>query len=273
ASGDADVNGSAGCDLCQTFHLVDRATGYKQSTIVQGTGHGEFHDEPAAGDVFDGPCPIGRANTHLIQLGYLLPLVKHYIEGNVPALDFLTRQYESFRPIGVPTGDPCIVVTNEYRNGAAAGNFVIDDFQTESATNTSSSGGSVSFNVENLTEGRLDDNNSNFSWTASDPFNGATQGSATDSTRGVVFDWTDADRFIEWQVVAGANDFTRFRYFSFRGAQGTQHPNTTAVLGDLTFAVTLRDSSGVVSQINVGAYGGGIEEPYQRGGGWHNEME
>ena len=273
ASGDADVNGSASCDLCQTFHLVDRATGYKQSTIVQGTGHGEFHDEPAAGDVFDGPCPIGRANTHLIQLGYLLPLVKHYIEGNVPALDFLTRQYESFRPIGVPTGDPCIVVTNEYRNGAAAGNFVIDDFQTESATNTSSSGGSVSFNVENLTEGRLDDNNSNFSWTASDPFNGATQGSATDSTRGVVFDWTDADRFIEWQVVAGANDFTRFRYFSFRGAQGTQHPNTTAVLGDLTFAVTLRDGSGVVSQINVGAYGGGIEEPYQRGGGWHNEME
>ena len=273
ASGDADVNGSASCDLCQTFHLVDRATGYKQSTIVQGTGHGEFHDEPAAGDVFDGPCPIGRANTHLIQLGYLLPLVKHYIEGNVPALDFLTRQYESFRPIGVPTGDPCIVVTNEYRNGAAAGNFVIDDFQTESATNTSSSGGSVSFNVENLTEGRLDDNNSNFSWTASDPFNGATQGSATDSTRGVVFDWTDADRFIEWQVVAGANDFTRFRYFSFRGAQGTQHPNTTAVLGDLTFAVTLRDGSGVVSQINVGAYGGGIEEPYQRGSGWHNEME
>src|SRR5262245_2875654 len=29
------------------------------STIVQGTGHGEFHDEPAAGDVFSGPCPIG----------------------------------------------------------------------------------------------------------------------------------------------------------------------------------------------------------------------
>ncbi|MCI0538415.1 MAG: hypothetical protein L0Z50_24675, partial [Verrucomicrobiales bacterium] len=101
ASGDADVDGSAGCELCQTFHLADRATGYKQSTIVQGAGHGEFHDEAAAGDVFTGPCGIGRANTHLIQLGYLLPLVKHYVEGNVPALDFLTRQYESFHPIGV----------------------------------------------------------------------------------------------------------------------------------------------------------------------------
>ena len=28
ASGDADVDGSAGCDLCQTFHLHDRATRY-----------------------------------------------------------------------------------------------------------------------------------------------------------------------------------------------------------------------------------------------------
>ncbi|HWR77488.1 MAG TPA: choice-of-anchor X domain-containing protein [Thiobacillus sp.] len=273
ASGDSDVNGSAGCDLCQTFHLVDRATGYKQSTIVQGAGHGDFHNEPAAGEAFTGPCAIGRPNTHLIQLGYLLPLVKHYVEGNIPALDFLTRQYESFRPIGVPTGDPCIVVTNEYRNGAAVGNFIIDDDQTQTATSVSSSGAAVNFDVENLTEGRLDDNNGDFVWNAADPFNGATQGSSTDSTRGVVFDWTDADHFYEWQVPAGGNDFTHFRFLSFRGAQGTQHPNTTAVLGDLTFTVTLRDGGGVVSRINIGAYGGGIEEPYQRGGGWHNEME
>jgi hypothetical protein len=290
ASGDADVNGSAGdeCsdgaghffELCQTFHLVDRATGYKQSTIVQGTGHGEFHDEAAAGDVFTGPCQINRATTHLIQLGMLLPLVEHYVEGNVPALDFLTRQYESFHPIGVSTSDPCIVVTNEYRNGAAVGNFIIDDYQTNTANNVSSSGGTVTFDVENLTEGRLDDNNTDFVWNAADPFNGATQAGATDNlttrsdnSRGVVFDWTDADHFIEWQVPAGGNDFTKFKFLSFRGAQGTRHPNTTAELGDLTFTVTLRDNLGVVSHINIGAYGGGIEEPYQRGGGWHNEME
>src|SRR5437773_12112950 len=128
--------------------------GYRQSTVVQGSGHGDFHDEPSAGEAFSGPCPIGRANTHLIQLGYLLPLVKHYVEGNVPALDFLTRQYESFHPIGVSTADPCIVVSNEYRNGALAGNFVIDDYQTQPAAATSSSGGAVTFDVENLTEGR-----------------------------------------------------------------------------------------------------------------------
>lgn len=277
ASGDNDVDGSAGDEcsgsqLCQTFHLHDRATGYRQSTVVQGAGHGWFHDG-TGGPVVTGPCQIGEANTHLVQLGYFLPLVKHYVEGNVPALDFLTRQYESLRPIGVPTADPCIVVTNEYRNGAAVGNFVIDDYQTNTGTNLSSSGGMVTFDVENLTEGRLDDNNTDFVWNAADPFNGATQGLATDTTRGVVFDWTGADRFYEWQVPAGENNFTQFLYLSFRGAQGTRHPNTAVVLGDLTFSVTLRDGAGATSRINIGAYGGGLEEPYQRSGGWHNEME
>ncbi|HXU31406.1 MAG TPA: hypothetical protein VN851_12580, partial [Thermoanaerobaculia bacterium] len=272
ASGDTDVSGRADADRVQTFHLHDRATGYRQSTVVQGAGHAWFH-AGGGSPVATGPCLIGEANTHLVQLGYLLPLIQHYVEGNVPALDFLTRQYESFRPIGVPA-DPCIVVTNEYRNGAAVGNFVIDDYQTQPATGTSSSGAAVTFNVENLTEGRLDDNNSDFAWTATDPFNGATQGQASDTTRGVVFDWTGADRFYEWQVPAGTNDFTRFLYLSFRGAQGTQHPNTAVLpLGDLTFSVTLRDGLGATSRIGIGAYGGGLEEPYQRSGGWHNEME
>lgn len=274
ASGDADVNGSAGCNLCQTFHIHDRATGARQSTAIQGTGHAWFHDGPENPDYFTGPCTIGPTHdlTHLIQLGHFLPLIKHYVEGNVPALDFLTRQYESFRPIGVPTGNPCIVVTHEYRN-SSDGNFVIDDYQAQPTTGISSSGGMVKFDVENLTEGRLDDNNSDFAWNASDPFNGATQAGATDSSRGVVFDWTDEDRFYEWGVISDRCDFTNYLYLSFRGAQGTRHPNTLAVLGDLTFSVTLRDVGGTSSTINIGAYGGGLEQPYQRGGGWHNEME
>ena len=32
----------------------------------------------------------------------MLPLYKHYVEGNVPGEDFLWRQYEHFHPIGVP---------------------------------------------------------------------------------------------------------------------------------------------------------------------------
>lgn len=285
AAGDSDVNGSAG-DLCpgfddqrcQTFHLHDRATAYRQSTVVQGTGHGWFHDEesePAAIDL-GAPCHIDENITHLIQLGYLLPLVEHYVKGNIPALDYLTRQYESFHPPLVPIANPCVVVSNEYRNGAAAGNFMIDDYQTNTATNLSSSGAMVSSDVDNLAEGRLDDSNTTFTWIdpMTDPFNGATQGNSTDTTRGVVFDWTGADRFYEWTVPALANDFTKFSYLSFRGAQGTRHPNTLAApLGDLTFSVTLRDNVNATSTIRIDAYGGGLEQPYARNGGWHNEME
>jgi len=273
AAGDSDVNGSASCDLCQTFHLHDRATGFRQSTVVQGTGHGWFHDGGGS-SWFTGPCSIGETVTHQIQLGYFLPLVKHYVNGNIPARDFLWRQYESFSPIGVDFTSGCVVVTHEYRNGGG-GNFFIDDFQSESSTGTSSSGGAVTFDVDNLSEGRLDDGNSDFAWSASDPFNGATQASSegSDDSAGAVFSWTDSDRYIEWEVVAGQRDFSDDLYLSFRGAQGTRHPNTLVVMGDLDFSVTLRDSGGSSSSINVAAYGGGLEQPYDRSSGWHNEME
>ncbi len=273
ASGDSDVSGAAGWDLVDTFELHDRATHYRMSTVVQGTGHAWFHNGPGTPSWFEGPCSIGRANTHLIELGMFLPLMKYYAEANVPALDFFWRQYERFHPIGVDTSDPCIVVTNEYRNGSEEGNFFIDDYQSASSLNTSSSGGGVSFTVNNVTEGLLHDNNTSFAWTPSDPFNGATQGAAFDDTAGVVFDWNGTDSYYEWTVVPEARDFGSYRYLSVRGAQGTQHPYTLAEMGDLTYTITLRDGSGTTSSINIGAYGGGLEQPYARSGGWHNEME
>ena len=283
ASGDSDVSGSASQALIQTFHLHDRAVGQRQSTVVQGTGHTWFHDNGGFA-WFSGPCSIGEANTHLIQRGHFLPLVKRYVEDNIPSLDFLTRQYESFRPMGVPTGNPCIVVTHEYVDASIntvtnnQKTITIDNYQAGFANGTSSSGANVTFNVNNLTEGIMDDNNFTFTWSAADPFNGATQAEVAlptynDTSRGVVFDWTGSNRFYEWEVPVGERDFTDNLFLAFRGAQGTQHPNTLAVLGDLTFSVTLQDSSAVSSSINIGAFGGGLEQPYQRSGGWHNEME
>jgi hypothetical protein len=37
--------------------------------------------------------------------------------------------------------------------------------------------------------------------------------------------------------------------------------------------VELRDANGAKSSMSIGASGGGLEEPYQRGGGWADEME
>jgi hypothetical protein len=274
ASGDSDVNGSADCDHCQTYHLHDRAFGNRQSTTVQGTGHAWFHNGGGSSTYFDGPCSIGKATTHKIELGHFLPLIKRYVDDNIPAIDFLTRQYESFRPIGVPTSDSCIVVSHEYYDASPGGTVVLDNYQAGTASTISSSGAAVTFTVTNLNEGRLDDNNSDFSWTGTDSFNGSTQAGPSDASRGVVFDWNGIDRFYEWEVPISERNFTDNLFLSLRGAQGTQHPNTLANLGDLTFTVSLRDASGTSSSIRIDAYGGGgLEKPYARNGGWHNEME
>ena len=265
AAGDKDVWGDPADPRTQSQPIADRASNYKQVTVIHGAGHTSFSDRGDTPSI-DGPCPLTVAEGHQVQLGYLLPLLKHYVEGNVPSLDFLTRQYEYFHPKGIGLENPCIVVANEYRSGLLA-NYVIDDYQSNPVETVASSGGAVTFDVDNLAEGRLDDNNGSFNWTATDPFNGAIFGTAADTTRGVTFDWTDSDHYYEWRVPSTARNFSKYRVLSFRGAQASRHPNTVAEVADLTFSVELRDTAGVTSRINIGAYGGGLEEPYQRAGG------
>ena len=65
---------------------------------------------------------------------------------------------------------------------------------------------------------------------------------------------------------------------SLRAAQGSRHPNTVALLGDLSFTVVLTDELGVASAVSSNTLAGGVEEPYQRTGygtgtGWQNAME
>jgi hypothetical protein len=104
--------------------------------------------------------------------------------------------------------------------------------------------------------------------------NGMTRARSIDITRGVVFDWSPGSNYYyEYQIIPTQHDFTKYDHLSFRACQQTHHPQTIAELGDLNFTVTLRDTSGITSSINFAAYGGGIEEVYQRSGGWQNEFE
>ncbi|MBI4882163.1 MAG: hypothetical protein HY812_21255 [Planctomycetes bacterium] len=275
---DADVTGCASLDEAQWYNIHDRAEQIRQSVSFYGVGHGDFHDGGGS-SVASGPCLVGRALTHDLMRGYLLALVKHHIEGNVPAKDYLWRQFESFHPIGAPATNPCVHVNLMYRDGAASGKYVIDDFQTNSALNKSSSGGSVSFTVTAVTEGNMDDANSVFTNDASDLFNGFTNDGSGDSSRGLVFTFDGAaDYRLTFNVLSAASDISGYEYLSFRAAQGTRHPLNTAFLGDTTFDVALIDRKGVVSVIDASAFGGGLEEPYQRtscgsGAGWNTEFE
>ncbi len=274
---DYDVNGCADCDICQTFHLHERADGARLSISLHGVGHGDFHDGGGS-SVARGPCKVGRTNTHTIMRGYLLPLVKHVLEGNLACKDFLWRQWEGFHPIGAPASS-CVVVDLMYQESPAGGKFVLDDFQTNPSPNLSSSGGAVAFNVRDLVEDRLDDNNNTFNPAVADPMNGMTFNGPGDESRGIVFEWEGApEAFLAFELPAERRDVSCYRYLSFRAAQATRDALTTAKLGDLAFSVELTDLFGRTSRIDIAAYGGGIEEPYQRsrcgtGQGWANEFE
>ncbi|HZL99121.1 MAG TPA: hypothetical protein VFD43_02620, partial [Planctomycetota bacterium] len=272
---DADVTGCADNDIAQSFHLLSRAQGSRWSISLHGVGHGDFH--ASTGSVATGPCLVGKPSTHTIMRGYLPALAEHVVRGNIPAGDFLWRQWESFRPLGAPDGNACVVVdlTASEAGPAVA---VIDDFQSNSALDLSSSGGLVSGSATLVAEGLLNDPDTTFTWDSED-FSGFTWCRAGDRERCLVLQFDGSgDKDLAFELVPALQDARGYRWLSFRAAQITRSPLTTAALGDLTFAVTLTDLDGASATVSIGAYGGGIEEPYQRtscgtGAGWGNELE
>ncbi|MEZ6037871.1 MAG: hypothetical protein R3F29_10350 [Planctomycetota bacterium] len=290
AQADADVHGCADAQQTYWYGLHERGTGKRQSISLYGVGHGDLHDGGGS-SVASGPSLIGRPTTHEIMRGYLLALVSHHVLGDVPSRDFLWRQYESFRAVGSPTTTN-VHVNLMFQDDHASGKFVIDDFQdqTTASPNIATSGADVTIGVLAFVEGRMDDANTGFTTDVNDPFNGFLMdefvgiGAARTNSYGSVFSFdAAADRELTYDLgpLSARPNLNDYRYLSFRAAQGTRHPLTTQQLGDLTFSVSLEDSSGNRGTINIGAYGGGIEEPYQRntgpscgsGFGWTSEFE
>ena len=276
-SADGDVGGFPSSDIADSFNLYERAEGFRNSTYVHGADHNDFNC--CGFEDFDGPpgTAIGRPEAQQVAKGIYLPLIQHYLEGNVAATDFFWRQYESFRPIGVAAGT---TVVNDYRTATVSDKVVIENYQDRTGiVGTSSSGGTVTFDVQNVFEGLMNDADGSFSPLATDPMNGMTRARTTDDTWGGIFDWPiGSDRYIQFATVATDRDLSAYEFLSFRGCQQTRHPYTVAELADLTFTVTLVDGGLNASSINIGIYGGGLEEPYQRtgsgtGAGWQNEFE
>jgi hypothetical protein len=289
AQADSDVNGCAGVTQTYWYALHERATNKRQSLSMYGVGHGDLHDG-TGGAFASGPSLIGRATTHEIMRGYLLALVSHHIRGDVPSRDYLWRQYEAFRAVGAPNSAG-VVVNMTLRDDAAVGRYVIDDFQDQSfaSPNIATSGALVTIGVQSFVEGRATDRNSDFTDSISDPFNGFTYDdfSGTAPTRSdsfaCVFSFNGGSNPLSYNLATATNrpNFRDYAFLTFRAAQASRHALTTAALGDLTFSVQLEDEAGNQSTIQIGAYGGGVEEPYQRnsgptcgvGNGWNSEFE
>jgi hypothetical protein len=271
-SADGDISGEPTSAQLESFSIFERAIGFRQSTYVHGADHNDFNC--CGFEDFEGPpgTAIGRPEAQQVAKGVYLGMIEHYIDGNVPMEELLWRQYEDYKPIGVM---PTTTVVSDYNEPKEDQNHRIEDYQINEELNTSSSGGAVSFDVNNVVEDRMFDIDGSYAWTGAQPMNGMSRSSnANDNTRGGVFDYsTGGNSFMEFEVTEGNRDFSDDKYLQFRACQGTQHPETVAELGDLDWTVSLIDGDDDISSINFGVYGGGIEEPYQRTGGFQNEFE
>src|SRR5690606_8526635 len=195
-SSDGDISGAPGSQTTP-FRHYDLATGFKHSTYIQGADHNVFNC--CGFRNFQGPpsTEIGRTEAQQIAKAIWLSLMKRYNEDDVPALDYLSRPWETFRPLGTA---PDTTLTHMYRPPAdAPESLVIDDYQTNPAPDQSSSGAPVTFSVDNLVENLLFDADSTYTWTPTDPMNGMTYARPGDFSRGAVFEWpAGGARFIEF---------------------------------------------------------------------------
>ncbi len=274
SASDTDASGQPTTGYFQSMAIYERGFGNKQLTYLHGAGHNDFHahDQSPFGT---GPDLIGKEATNAVVRGYYLPLVELYARNNVAGKDFFARMYDGFHPIGIPSN---VIIANDYKDAPAAGRFVIDDYQTQSGTGVSSSGGAVTFDVTNVEEVLMRDQDGSFAWTGAQPSNGMTRYRMTgDNPRCAVFDWpAGTARFYELEVIPSQRDFTDNAFLSFRTCQGTRHPETVALDQPLTFTAALRDGNGVTSSIAVRNQGK-VTQPYKRtgfgpGAGWGNEF-
>jgi len=273
---DGDVCGCPHREDRQSYQLYERGTGSKQVTYVHGADHNDFNC--CGFNDFTGPpgTEIGRAEGQRIANATWLALAERYLKDNMWADEFIWRHQDSLQSPSIAQSSTII---REHNPGPSVG-YVIDDYQSAPSSVVASSGAAVSFDVADLTEGRLEDQDSSFSALGTDPMNGMTRASssASDDTAGVVFEWDNTDSVYEFELPVGQRDVSGFGSISLRVAQSTRDPLTTATMDGLEFAIELVDGAGNVSAVQTGPYATLVRDPYQRtsfgtGAGWQNEFE
>src|SRR5690606_25748930 len=234
---DGDVCGCPHRNDRQSFQLLERATDRRQSTYVHGASHNDFNC--CGFDDFTGPpsTRLGRPEAQKVALGAWTALAERYLRDNPATEEHIWRQYESFAP---PAVTPTATVVNELA-AETSRRLVIDDYQSAPGLAEASSGATVEYTVTEVYEGVMADNNTDFTWTPTDPMNGMTRAdpSAGDDTAGVVMQW-DQQAHYSFHLTPAQRDARGYEFLSLRACQMTRHPLTVARLEDLTFSVELR---------------------------------
>ncbi len=270
---DGDVCGCPDNDIADSFNLYERATGWRCSTYIHGADHNDFNC--CGFEDFAGPSgtAVGRTEAQEVQRAQILAALQSRLRGDLGADEFLWRQDQSLK---IPQFAATTTIVREFDPSGAA-DQVVEDFQTNTATTQSSSGGAVSVVNTYLGEGILQDANTAFTWVSSDAFNGQVRGRTTDTQRAGVFSWAD-DALIHWELLPALADQSGQSHLSVRLGQGPRHTYTVTLAGPCNAAFRLVDANGQSSTLSIAAYGEGVQRPYLRtgygtGAGWQSEME
>jgi hypothetical protein len=274
-SADGDVTGGVEQGLTQYFRMFQGARSQRWVTYVQGADHNDFNCCGIEDSLFQNGGPlIGRPAAQVVSKVTHLALLEAHFHGRSELLELWARAPVELQPFG-----PTIRISSMYLPDAGEPRM-IDDFQSEPSPGRSSSGGTVTTTVRNVTEGDLDDGNFNLTYGAGDPMNGMTwvDGNDTRPARGLVFSWDAGDdSLVEFEVPGGDRDLAGWDSLSLRACQLTRHPNTVTTDGDLTFTVELEDGAGTVASVPLDGFAA-VPLAFDRGGsgngrGWVNEFQ
>ena len=270
---DGDVSGIPTNTVAWSFDLSERSTGYHNTVYVHGADHNDFN---CCGiNDFVGPAgtAIGNAGAQAVAKAFILAGMKYHLDGETALEEFLWRPSSTLRP---PVVASTTTLVKELCEQIATGSVVIDNFQTQTGTTTSSSGGTVTSTVANISEALARDTDASYTWSTANPHNGSIRAQSTDAQRMVAWDWNSAQS-MEWSVPVALQDVSGRDFVELRVGQGTRHPNTVTLNGDATCSIVLRDATGVEARVSSSAQGEGIKRVYQRTGsgtgtGWQNEL-
>lgn len=272
-SADGDVSGIPTNTVAWSFDLAERCSGFRNTVYVHGADHNDFNC--CGTNDFQGPSgtAINNAGAQAVAKAFILAALKYHLESEIALGEFLWRPSASLRPAGVSSA---FTVVKEVVPAAGTNVRTIDDFQTQTGTSTSSSGGSVVSTVTNISEAFARDTDSTYTWSTGNPHNGSIRATSTDTQRMVAWDW-NVSAGMTWNLLPALRDLSSWSFVQARVGQGTRHPNTVTLNGGATFTWVLQDAQGNVAKVSSSASGEAINRPYQRtgsgtGAGWQNEL-
>ncbi|HYB98939.1 MAG TPA: hypothetical protein VEC57_07345 [Candidatus Limnocylindrales bacterium] len=154
-----------------TFHaethspeIFGRASGTRSVTSIFGASHEAFSDRTAAPSGY-AACSLTTAEQRTIFAGYVLPVMRYYLDTDLAAREFLWRPWEILRPAAAPVRptDRCgRVYSTLVPIGASV--QTIDDFNTNPSLTVTSTGWTVTANVAGLLEAPLKDEIGGCDW-------------------------------------------------------------------------------------------------------------